>query len=97
MKLKSKVTVTKRVHKMDSATDKRLKTLARRHGKKKLQRWFYDDPSPFVMSLAEYVRMCGTWLGYRAFVRDDEAQEFVYRLQHLPRWLDRKPAYSVAL
>lgn len=93
MQSKDKVNVIKRVHRTDPKIEARLKTLAHRYGRKKLQGWFYDDPPPFVMSLAAYVRMCGTWVGYRAFVREDEAQEFVYGLRCLPGWLDRRPAY----
>jgi hypothetical protein len=57
-----------------------LRKLAKRHGRKKLQRFYYDDPLAYVMPYIEYVRMCGTHVGYRAFVRVDEAQLFVQEL-----------------
>jgi hypothetical protein len=72
------------------ADDHQLRKLAKRYGVNTLRRWRYDERLAWVMSLADYVRMFGTHVGYRPFVRVDESMLFVQMLPSLPSWLSRE-------
>lgn len=78
-----------RKRRFNPEVDAMLRKLARRFGRKTLQRFRYDDPCAYVMSFADYVRMCGTHVGYSAFVREDVVRLFVQRLPSFPAWLER--------
>ena len=63
--------------------------IVRRYGSRQVRAWWFDGPGELerVMTRREWVRIYGTFVGYKAHVHELESERLISSLPRLPDWV----------